>query len=216
MRRRFATLLGTVVLTLGLAIGTAAPASAARPPDGPCNASIFNLVFETVDSVWLCAWDGYDYYWKFLAVNGPENFRLFTNGHSGQCLTASGGHTANGTPVIQWPCTGGHEQWWSAILNVNGYSLIINYHSGRCLDVPGGSTTAGTGLVLWDCHTATLDHLNQWWRKEPAPTGTVLRNARSAQVLGIGGGSLTPGARAVQWPFIAGVSDQTWGFVRVV
>jgi hypothetical protein len=212
------------------AVSQPAAAMAAMPPSGGAPAAIGDPppaeLCDEDSEVRLLPWEGY--WWecvevegggKFMWVRRPRlpvtDFREFIPASSGLCLDASGAGQANGTPIIQWNCNGGHQQWWAAEFSVNGYSLLVNYHSGRCVGVPSGSTVPGVGLTLWDCHTATLDHLDQWWRKEPAAGGTVLRNARSGQVLAIASGSAEPGARAIQFPY-NGHPDQIWNFFRVV
>jgi GH25 family lysozyme M1 (1,4-beta-N-acetylmuramidase) len=71
---------------------------------------------------------------------GP--FRL-DNG--GKCLDDTGYHTANGTPMQIWACTGGTNQKWTV---VQDGTLRV---SGRCLDVYRGGTADRTPVVLYSC-----------------------------------------------------------------
>jgi hypothetical protein len=77
-------------------------------------------------------------------LNGPAGS---ITGNAGRCLDASGGSSADGTPVIMWACSGSANQKWT--LNANG---TITGVGGKCLDVTGGATTAGTKLQLWTCN----------------------------------------------------------------
>ncbi len=60
-----------------------------------------------------------------------------------------GAGTANGSPVILWPClTGAWSQQWLPTATGAFYNPV----SGHCLDVAQGRIDNGTPLQLWDCH----------------------------------------------------------------
>ncbi|MBL0885169.1 glycosyl hydrolase family 95 catalytic domain-containing protein [Myceligenerans indicum] len=86
---------------------------------------------------------GPDQRWLLGGASGP-----ITAG-GGLCLDASGGSSANGTPVILWTCSGSANQQWT--LNADG---SITGVGGKCLDVPGGSSNPGTELELWTCNSS--------------------------------------------------------------
>jgi endoglucanase len=73
---------------------------------------------------------------------------------NGRCADASGAGTANGTPIITYPCSGAANQHWILV-----GSQLRNGNSGTCLDVPGFATTDGTQLELYSCNGGT----NQSW-----------------------------------------------------
>jgi hypothetical protein len=67
----------------------------------------------------------------------------------GNCLTAKGGASANGTPVTITPCSaGGTAQQWT--IASDGTLRVL----GKCLHVTGSGTANGTLLELWACNTA--------------------------------------------------------------
>ena len=75
------------------------------------------------------------------------------------CIAVDGGNTANGTPVLAAPCTGGPEDRWNYI---DGQFQGLGTFNGAsmCLDVKGQGTTAGTEVDLWPCGTQQ----NQQWQ----------------------------------------------------
>ncbi|WP_063748864.1 family 20 glycosylhydrolase [Streptomyces sp. NRRL B-24484] len=66
----------------------------------------------------------------------------------GKCLDATGGGTANGTPVQLWSCNGTGSQTWQWAFGAG--PALRNPRSGRCLD-----TTASGGLRLYECSATT-------------------------------------------------------------
>jgi alpha-galactosidase len=111
------------------------------------------------------------------------------SGTSGKCVDDSGSGTADGNPVILWPCTGNPNQRWQVpgngtvqtlgkcLTNSGGkavlstcdggaaqqwsYQLNGNLeNSGLCLDVTGGGSDNGTALELYQCGD---NQLNQIW-----------------------------------------------------
>ncbi len=78
-----------------------------------------------------------------------------------RCLDAAAGGTANGTPLILWPCQNSANQRFA-----HTGKAITGTQSGRCVDLRGGATAAGTPTVLWDCR----GNRAQTWTPK-APTG---------------------------------------------
>ena len=117
-------------------------------------------------------------------------------GIDGKCLDAAGGSSADGTPVILWPCHGGSNQRWKVL--PNGTVLGIN---GKCLDALGGRSENGTPVIIWTCHGGD----NQRWE--------ITDNH---QLLGIGnqcldasGFGLANGAPIILWACHGG-ANQRW------
>ena len=81
--------------------------------------------------------------------------------HSGKCLAASGGSTADAATMVQLTCNNQNNQKWQAVTtSTAGVYQLRASHSGKCLDVNGGCTANGAALIQWPCHTGT----NQQWR----------------------------------------------------
>jgi len=144
------------------------------------------------------------------AVDLSGTYRL-VNARSGLVLDASGGGTADGTAVIQWPANGGANQQWTLTRNSAGYYTVTGVASGKALDVPNATTSPGTSLKLWTPNGAA----NQQWLVAPAADGAYTVEARSngyrAEVLGA---STSQGAAVDQWPANGGANQQ-WRLVRV-
>ncbi|WP_179201896.1 RICIN domain-containing protein, partial [Streptomyces caniscabiei] len=68
---------------------------------------------------------------------------------SGKALDASGGGTANGTPIIQWTDTGSTNQQWRLARNSAGYYSITGVASNKALDIPFATTSPNTRFQLW-------------------------------------------------------------------
>ncbi len=128
------------------------------------------------------------------------------NRHSGQLLDASGGSTADGTPLIQWPANGGANQQWRIAPAAGGGYTITGSGSGKSLDIPLASPTAGTQA---DLATAT-----QQWSIVPDGAGyTTIENRSSGYLLDVSGASTSQGAAVVQWPANDG-DNQQWQLVK--
>lgn len=138
------------------------------------------------------------------------------------CLGVLGGDMTNGTPVVQWPCNGHPDQTWQ-IHTANGspggplWTEIQSAHDpGKCLGVLGSATSDGSSLVIWDCNGST-DQLWQFqFSNSPIrgiPTSgcfNIVNFNAAPKVMGVLGGSTTPGAPAVLWDFLPAHADQYW------
>jgi O-glycosyl hydrolase len=126
--------------------------------------------------------------------------------NSGDPLDASGAGTADGTPIIQWPATGGTNQQWTLTRTSDGYYTITGVGSGKALDIPNVTTWPGAQLELWDATGGT----NQQWLIAPFGNGTYTIEARSdGDRLDVGGASTSSGAVIDQWPANGG-TNQLW------
>ncbi|MQS38335.1 RICIN domain-containing protein, partial [Streptomyces katsurahamanus] len=75
------------------------------------------------------------------------------NHHSGMCLDAANGSTADGAIIAQRTCNGMKWQKWRAFFdNSSGAYQIVNEHSQKCLEVLGGSTADGASVVQSSCY----------------------------------------------------------------
>ncbi|MFF1902618.1 RICIN domain-containing protein [Kitasatospora sp. NPDC058218] len=132
-------------------------------------------------------------------------YRL-TNAHSGRLLDASGQGTADGTPIIQWPATGGANQLWRLTSTGDGYYGITGVPSGRSLDVPDHGVVPGTQLDLWAANHGT----NQQWLVVPSTADCYTVESRLDGLrMDVAGGSTAQGAQVVQSPATGGPS-QCW------
>jgi hypothetical protein len=142
------------------------------------------------------------------SLNGKYELKSVS---SGDVLDASGAAITDGTPIIQWPATGGTNQEWTLSENSAGYYTITGVGSGKALDIPNVTTWPGTQLKLWD---ATGD-TNQQWLIRPVGNGTYSIEARSdGDLLDVAGGSTSSGAVVDQWPSNGG-GNQQWELVPV-
>lgn len=150
--------------------------------------------------------------WTPDASLPPAGTRVLTNANSGDVMDVSGGSTANGGVVIQWPSNGGANQHW-ALQPVSGNVFTLrSTGSGLCLDVPSSSTAEGVQLDQWTCDGGA----NQEWAFDAAgnyssssDTSFVLVNLNSGMTAEVKGQSSASGAKIDQWPGNGG-SNQTW------
>ncbi|WP_050027587.1 RICIN domain-containing protein [Verrucomicrobium sp. BvORR034] len=139
--------------------------------------------------------------------------RLIRNGtyhvlcrKSNKALTASGGGTTNGTPLVQWSLTGSQEQRWTFTHLGNGQYQILGAGSNKVADVSGVSTANGAAIHLW----SWLDGNNQKWTLTPGGDGFFKITAvHSGKVADVNTGSTADGASIIQWPH-TGNANQQW------
>jgi hypothetical protein len=130
---------------------------------------------------------------------------------SGKALDASGGATANGTPIIQWTYTGGTNQQWRLTRNSAGYYTITGVGSGKALDIPYATTWPGTQLHLW----TPTGQPNQQWVIAPSDNGNYTIESRSnAYLVDVSANSTADGAAITQWPATGG-SNHRWQLIPV-
>jgi hypothetical protein len=133
------------------------------------------------------------------------------NANSGELMDASGGKTADGTPILQWPATGAGNQQWTLSRNTAGYYTITGVGSGKALDIPNVTTWPGTQLELWTPNGGT----NQQWVIRPTGNGTYTIESRSdGDLMEVAGASSTNGAAIDQW-YSNGGTNQLWKLVPV-
>jgi hypothetical protein len=117
------------------------------------------------------------------------------------CIAVDGGNTANGTPVLAAPCTGGPEDRWNYI---DGQFQGLGTFNGAtmCLDVKGQGITAGTVVDLWPCGTQQ----NQQW----LIYGGRIVGVQSGLCLDSSGGPKTGGGAQLVINRCSGATSQTW------
>jgi hypothetical protein len=199
LRRRIrlpaVAVLGTVGITLGMALPAAA-ATTLRDPSRAAHASV-TAIHVSADNA-----DPFNFY----NYNSQAADRTL-------CLGISGGK--DDAPAVQWTCNGHPDQIWHLGLewfNSPYYQLINNDH--QCLGVADGSIAQGARVVGWTCQTGAP---NQYWAAGSTSCGSyhpyynlgaVLDGAN--MVLGVSGNSLQAGASVVIWGFQARCNNQFW------
>jgi len=177
-RRRGLARLGVVLaVASALAIAlTGAPASAAARPAGVHQSSgtlapadvIGNqtLRFTNVNSGLCLAYDPESrgaarqegcnndntVYWE-AASNGRGQYELIDL-HNNQCLSISGGSTANGAAAFVYTCNNTADQLFTLVpefANFPGAYELVNLNSGKCVAVGGARTNLGAWVIQWDC-----------------------------------------------------------------
>jgi galactose oxidase len=66
-------------------------------------------------------------------------------------VDVSGKGQADGTPVLQWDCSGGENQRWYFRALLNGNYQLAAKHSAKCLRVGGAATTSGATFEQDTC-----------------------------------------------------------------
>lgn len=117
-------------------------------------------------------------------------------GLAGKCLDDSGSGTADGNPIILWPCTGNANQTW----NLPGDGTIRTL--GKCLDATNGGTTPGTYADLYTCDGQP----RQQWTYQ---NGNIV-NPASGLCLDVYGGNSADGTRIIIWTCGNQQANQTW------
>jgi hypothetical protein len=158
-RPRIFAILFTIVTTAAVSLVTAVPASADDHTVGvQSRASLLCLqpLDESLDAgapiVQVRCNNRRTQTWFFEDM-GDHVFRP-QNLASGLCLDALGGAT-NGTPVVQWPCSGISNQRWRAsrdLPDIVSLRSRVAGTSSHCLDVPGGQSTDGLAVQIYVCN----------------------------------------------------------------
>lgn len=146
--------------------------------------------------------------------------------HGTFLLSVAGGPVCNGcgvkagSGIVIWQSTGKSDQIWNDTPPSTGQfpnALPDSAGAGAtCLSVAAGSTANGAKLVIWPCSAGTPD---QTWQVIPASNfGApfvncfVLRNSKSAQVMGVTNGVMASGTAVIQWPLYLGTPNSTEGW----
>ncbi|MFD3993002.1 RICIN domain-containing protein [Streptomyces sp. NPDC058583] len=133
------------------------------------------------------------------------------NANSGQLLDASGGQTTDGTPVVQWPDSGGTNQQWTLVRNSDGYYTITGAASLKPLTVPQATTWPGTQLGIRSANGGP----EQQWVIAPANNGThTIESRANGYALDVRGASTSSGSSVDQYVTTGGTNQQ-WRLIRV-
>ena len=137
---------------------------------------------------------------------------------SGKCVSTSENRTGNGTPIIQWDCSGspsaGDGQVYSIVpvqpYGSSEFTIRPDTNTGMCLDVSGANTANGTNLQLWECLGES--QANQIWHivpiaNQPPWFASIARH--SGKCMDVLGQSLNNGASIDQWECWWG-GNQQW------
>lgn len=122
-------------------------------------------------------------------------YRL-VNRNSGLVADVSGGGTADGTAVVQWPWLGQANQKWVLVPTGDGYYKVRSVAGGRLMEVAGLSRADGGTVGIWSDDSVPQQH----WAVTPTGDGAYyLTNRLSGRVLNVDGGSTAAGAAVNQW-----------------
>ena len=135
------------------------------------------------------------------------------NVNSGLALNVSGGSTANGAKVIQYPFSSGQNNaLWTFVPTSGGYYHIRNVNSGLVLNVSGGSGVNGASIVQWAAQGMTPG--NDQWEPVQNSDGTFsFYNLLSKQALEVPGASANSGVQLDQW-FANGQVQQKFNLIQ--
>ena len=141
------------------------------------------------------------------AGGGGSTFNV-VNRKSGLSLNASGGGTANGTKLIQWPYSGSNNFRWTRADLGNGQYRLTGVASGRVVDVKDLSQANNYTVHLWDWANGN----NQKFTLTDNGGGYYsLRFVHSGKAMTVFGGSTGAGAEIVQYDYNGGTNAQ-WQF----
>jgi galactose oxidase len=126
-------------------------------------------------------------------VNGTD----IVSASSGQCATVNSYSTANGTPIVQWPCGGVPAQRWNLVAVGTAYH-IVSQGSGLCLNVSNGSKAEGDPIIQWTCQPSTST--NDQWALVNVGEYYEIVSVYSGQCLNVTGNSQAASAALIQWP----------------
>lgn len=123
------------------------------------------------------------------------------------CAAVEGGNAANGTPVINYSCSGGFDQQWNYLEG----QFVGGVGSNMCLDVADNGTTAGTLVDYYTCHGSQ----NQQWKIEAGPDGsTAIVGVQSGFCLDSSGGPAEGGGTQLVINPCSGATSQNWNVRR--
>ena len=144
----------------------------------------------------------------FQYTTTPARSYTVANVATGKLADVSGGSSAEGAAVVQWPDKGGTNQHWQFQSTGDGYHTIANMRSGKLLAV--GSADDG-GPVVQTTGISGNGTAGQQWLLRPVDGGTafVVVNRQTGRVLDVAGSSTADGAALVQSPDRA-VAGQRW------
>jgi hypothetical protein len=128
---------------------------------------------------------------------------------SGLSLNVSGGSTANGAAIIQWPYQGANNSLFTFIPTDSGYYQINSVNSGSDVVVQGASTSNGALIIQWTFGSAQND---QWQPQQNSDGTYTFVNRHSGKVLEDPGSNMSQGTQMDQWSS-GGGANQKWNLI---
>jgi hypothetical protein len=110
---------------------------------------------------WSCNGNSNQHWRVYYIPCFGETCYLFVNAYSGRCMAREGGGTANGTRVVQSPCSDSNStEWWFwdrfvGLSNVNRFSAYPN--DPKCLQHHNPTAGNGDRIDIWTCNGAYLN-----------------------------------------------------------
>ncbi|GAA2014916.1 hypothetical protein GCM10009839_07510 [Catenulispora yoronensis] len=88
------------------------------------------------------------------ASNGAGQYELIDT-HNNQCLSVSGGSSADGAAEFVYNCMNIPDQLYTLVPEFSIYPgayELVNQQSGKCVAVGGGRTNLGAWVIQWTCN----------------------------------------------------------------
>jgi hypothetical protein len=88
------------------------------------------------------------------ASNGSGQYELIDLNNN-QCLSISGGSTADGAAAFVFKCANTADQLFTLVpefSNFPGAYELVNLNSGKCVAVGGAKTNLGAWVIQWTCN----------------------------------------------------------------
>ena len=131
---------------------------------------------------------------------------------SGLALNVTGGSTANGAAIIQWPFSAGQTNaLWTFVPTSGGYYQIKNVNSGEVVNVTGASGINGAAVIQWSAQ-GMIPGNDQWMPVSNGDGTYSFYNLYSQQALDVPGGSTASKVQMDQW-FGNSTAAQKWTLV---
>ena len=141
----------------------------------------------------------------------PDGQSELKNAASALSLNVSGGSTANGAAIVQWPYGGGTNSLFTFTQHSDsGYCEMVSVSSGKDVAVQNASTTNGAPIIQNTFGSAG----NDLWVPALTIDGNYsFVNRKSGKTLEDPGASTAQGTQMDQWDYNRG-SNQRWQFIR--
>jgi glucosylceramidase len=97
----------------------------------------------------------------YFTAAGPAGYYEIRGQDSGLCITPDPSQSLHdGTPLVQWYCTGATTQLWYLVAYGGGTYLLLNDAAQKCVTDPGWSWDDWIQLQIQTCQR---DGANQVW-----------------------------------------------------
>jgi Ricin-type beta-trefoil lectin domain len=89
----------------------------------------------------------------YFTAAGPVGYYEIRGQNSHLCITPDPSQSLHdGTPLVQWPCTGAATQLWGLYYAIDGRYTIVNDAIALCITDPGWSWDDWIQLQIQTCH----------------------------------------------------------------